>query len=412
MHLLKSFKKSTSKSKYLFAYQVVERLFYFVFFLLLARTLTTEVFGEFSAIFTLANVIYIFFDFGLSIHLQKTLAENKQNSLRVVSEVLYFFVLISVSYLTLSMIIIPHFYSKTNTLLLILITLSVILLAGASNLNAILSAYQKYINIFVSLIWTRPLAIFLFLILSITKYSKIEYYVVIWLLLIVIQIVILAWYIKRIGLFKFALPKRTNILSLLTTTAPLGVAVVFNYLYDKVDILLISKILDFSQVAYYAVPYGLYKSTSLAFSFLLVNGLNRISYISRRFSAVKTFFKSYSLVLLVISFPLALFLFLFSEKILLLLYSSTYVQSFSVLRILSLGIVGMALNNLTGTMLNGMGKYKLNMYIVLSAFLINLIGNYLFLPYYGIIASAVITVITEYYIFFVGILNILKLEEH
>ncbi|MGC8857501.1 MAG: oligosaccharide flippase family protein [Ignavibacteria bacterium] len=411
MNFLSSLKKSVSVSKHLFAYQVGERAFFFVFFLLIARTLPTEIFGEFSSVFTLAGVICIFFDFGLPIHLQKTLAEKRHNNSKIVSEALWFFVFISMLSLILSLIIISRFYSQTNILIIFLITFSVILMTGITNLNAILLAHQKYKNILTSLIWTRPLIIFFTLILLLTKHAQIEYYAGIWLAGIVFQILTLVWYLRNLNL-KIILPTLRNILLLVTTTGPLGVAVVFNYLYDKVDVLLISKILDFSQVAYYAVPYGIYKSTSLAFGFLLVSGLNRISSVSRRTSAIWLFFKYYSRFLLVISLPLSFLLFVLSDKILLLLYGNVYVQSTLVLKILSLGLIGMSLNNLTGVILNGIGKYKVNMYIVMSAFLSNIIVNYLLLPYYGIVASAVITVITEYYIFFVGFINILKLEDH
>jgi O-antigen/teichoic acid export membrane protein len=91
------------------------------------------------------------------------------------------------------------------------------------------------------------------------------------------------------------------------------------------------------------------------------------------------------------------------------LYGNEYLQSTLILKILSVGLVGMSFNNLTGIILNGMGKYKINMYIAISAFMINITINYLLLPYYGIVASALITVIIEYYIFFGGLTNILKL---
>jgi len=410
MSFLISFKKSVSTSKYIFGYQLAERIFYFGFFLLMARTLTAEIFGEFTAVFTFANVIYVFFDFGLSIHLQKKIAEKKHNSSKIITEALWFFIIISILYLFLSLFIISKFYPKTDLFFIIIVVFSIILLACTSSLSAIFLAHQRYKDILGSIILTRPLIILLILFLIIIKLIQIEYFIEIWLIGIVFQIIILVWNLKNLNLdFKIVPTSFKNVFLFVTTIVPLGGAVIFNYLYDKIDVLLISKILDFSQVAYYTIPYGIYKSSSLAFNFLLISGLNRISSVSRRNSAVWLFFKLYSRLLLIITLPLFFLLYLFSDKILMFLYGNEYLQSTIILKILSVGLVGMSFNNLTGIILNGIGKYKINMYIAISAFMINITINYLLLPYYGIVASALITVIIEYYIFFGGLTNILKL---
>lgn len=401
------FKREIFISGYFLIYQIVERFFFFAFFLLMVRTLTPEVYGEFAAVFTLINATYIFFEFGLSIHLQRTLATQKENTPELLSEALCLFGISSLLYFIFSITGISRFYPQTRMSIFALVTLVVLMFAVVSNLIAVLSAYRKYKNIFISLIWTRIAIIILFIALIIIRETRLEFLICLLLAGVFSQIIILIRYIGKLQL-QLKTPNPRNIFSLATITIPLGLTALFNYLYDKLDVLLISKLLDFSQVAYYNVPYGIYKSTSLVFSFLLVEGLNRISYISRRASAIKTFFYLYSRVLLFICIPLTVIVFFFSDTILLLLYGNTYLPSSQVLRILAIGIVGMALNNLTGVILNGTGRYKTNMYIVLTALLINTILNYLLLQYYGIVISAIITVLTEYFLFVAGTFNIFK----
>ncbi|MEZ4689432.1 MAG: hypothetical protein R3A12_04340 [Ignavibacteria bacterium] len=52
--------------------------------------------------------------------------------------------------------------------------------------------------------------------------------------------------------------------SLIKLSLPLESGSYFNFLYDKIDIL-ISKLTDFDQTAYYNVAYGIYKSSSILF---------------------------------------------------------------------------------------------------------------------------------------------------
>ena len=195
------------------------------------------------------------------------------------------------------------------------------------------------------------------------------------------------------SIFNFA-----KILNIVRLSAPLGMAVIFNFLYDKIDIILISKLTDFSQVSFYSVGYGIYKSSSFAFSFLLISGFTRVSYLSRKKYAVKLFFIKYFKLILTISIFINVFLFFASDIIINIIYSVKYFNSILILKILSFAIIGLALNNLTGIILNALGLFKQNMFVTLSGLVINIILNIILIPYYGIIAAALTSILTEYII--------------
>jgi O-antigen/teichoic acid export membrane protein len=186
--------------------------------------------------------------------------------------------------------------------------------------------------------------------------------------------------------------------ALLKLSIPLGLAVVFNYLYDKIDILLISKFTDYTRVGFYNIGYGIFKASSIAFSFLLVSGLTRVSYLSRNKYAVKLFFKKYSVLLFCLGLILTILLFLFSDLAVRIIYTEKFLPSANILKIVSFGVIGLALNNLTGVILNGLGLYKENMYVTFTGLVFNVIFNVIFIPVYGIIAAAIISVFTEYFI--------------
>ncbi len=193
--------------------------------------------------------------------------------------------------------------------------------------------------------------------------------------------------------------KFNQLFAILKISMPLGLAVIFNLLYDKIDIILISAITNFNETAFYNIGYGVYKSSTIVFSFIFISGFTRISYLSRNKKAVRLFFKKYFIVLICICIPLTIILITFSDILINLIYTRKYENASDILKILSIAIFGLAINNLTGIILNGLGLYKQNMIITLIGLIINVILNIIFIPQFGIKAAAVVTVITEYFIF-------------
>jgi O-antigen/teichoic acid export membrane protein len=190
----------------------------------------------------------------------------------------------------------------------------------------------------------------------------------------------------------------SGIKKMVSVSIPLGLAVIFNFLYDKIDILLISKLLDYNEAAFYSIAYGLFKASALGFSFLLVSGFTKIAELDRDTGKIKDFFNEHAKIISAICMIISIILFFFADLIIDTIYTGKFYDSIPVLKILSVGILAMGLNNLTGIILNGMGYFKIVMYITLYALIMNVALNVLFIPLYGITAAAVLTVITEYFI--------------
>jgi len=187
----------------------------------------------------------------------------------------------------------------------------------------------------------------------------------------------------------------------LKAAIPLGLAVIFNFMYDKIDVLLISKMKDFNEVAFYNIGYGIYKSATIGFSFLLVAGFTRISAVSNDKTAVKAFFKDHLKIITIICVIITILMFILSNVIVNLFYTDRYSGASIVIKILAFGFIGMGLNNLTGITLNGMGFFKTVMYITIYGLIVNVLLNIFFIPFYGIKAASAVSVITEYVVFFI-----------
>ena len=119
--------------------------------------------------------------------------------------------------------------------------------------------------------------------------------------------------------------------AILKLSIPLGLAVLFNFMYDKFDVLLISKLKDFSEVAYYNVGYGVFKSAMMSYSFMLAVGFTRVSKLSRNKRAVKLFFEKYFVVVLGISGAVSIFLYFSSNWLIKIIYTVKFIPSVPVL---------------------------------------------------------------------------------
>jgi O-antigen/teichoic acid export membrane protein len=223
---------------------------------------------------------------------------------------------------------------------------------------------------------------------------------------LILNLLLLKKYSIAISVKNFAFSKA---ITLIKYSLPLGLAVIFNFLYDKLDIILISKLTDYYNAGYYNAAYGIYKTSSIIFSFLLVAGFTKVSEMKNDYLSIKEFLNQHIKIISYICLTAALVIFIFANLIINIFYTEKFSSSVFILRILSLGIIAMGLNNLTGTVINAMGYFRIVMYVTLYGLIFNVLLNIIYIPLYGIAASAVITVLTEILIFGAEFYFIIKL---
>lgn len=368
-------------------------------FLLVARKYPTGLYGELITIFSIANIFMILFDLGLPVLLQKEISAAKQNSAELFSNIFAINLFIFPVYFILSFTYCKYFLDGFSFGLFFPVIISIYVFSVSGLLNKALSGLNAFKSQFISLLLSRIITLIFFFPAIYFFEMNLDY--VLWILFIgaFIQFIILSVYIKRNKL-KLSVGKinPVKIKSVISISAPLGFAVIFNFLYDKIDIVIISKLTNFDEVAFYSVAYGIFKTTVIAYSFLFASGLTRISFIGKNKRAVMLFLKKYSTSLFYICSVITIVLFFGAEIIVKLIYTDSFDNSVPVLKILSFAAIGLGLNSLTGVILNGLGLFKMNMIITLIGLIINVILNLYFIPVYGIAAAAIVTVLTEYFI--------------
>lgn len=415
---IKKYKSLITGSKYIFLLNLSDKLFSFVIMLLLARNFPQEIYGQIVTLIALSMVFAAVFDLGLPIFIQREIAESQEIASIVFSRVFTLGSIMILFYYTANILALKIFYPDIPYTLFTVISVMIYISFLVNLTNKTLSGLNEYKQQFLAFILPRIL-ILIFFMAGIYYYTlSVSTLLSIMLAGIALNLVFaLAYVYKKNIKISFSFFSINSVLKIIGVSIPLGLAVVFNFLYDKLDLLLISKLIDYESAAYYSVAYGLFKSASITFSFLLVSGFTKVAELKRDPVPIRLFLKEHAQLVSAICITGTLILFFFSEYIVGILYSGKFSESAFILQILSAALLAMGLNNLTGVILNGMGYFKVVMYITLYALIMNVVLNIMFIPLYGIKAAAVMTVITEYFILIIEwiylkkILNSLKAKQ-
>jgi O-antigen/teichoic acid export membrane protein len=397
-------------SKYVLLLNITDKIFSFIVMLLFARILSIQNYGEIVTLFTLSLTLVTIFDLGLPIYMQRQLTIEPLNSSGIFSSVFTAGLLVFIIYILAGSVYFYFFLNELPVRVFLLIS-GLIYISHLVNLcNRALSSREEFKSQFYSFLFPRLIILAAF-ITGVTVFTfSADTLLIIMLLGFLVNLALVLVNVSKTGInLKIKSFSLGPVLPVIMTSLPLGLAVVFNYLYDKIDILLISKMIDYNAVAIYSAGYGLFKGAAVSFSFLLVPAFTRISSASIDKQKVNSFFREYFKIILIICLTASIAAFLFSDIFIKFLYTERFSGSAGILKILAPAIIAAGLNNLTGTTLNGMGYFKIVMFITLYALLMNVVLNILFIPRYGIQASAVITVITEYFIFFVELYYLRKI---
>lgn len=390
-----------SKSKYVLLLNITDKVFSFIIMLIFARMFMPEAYGELITLFTLSMVFITIFDLGIPLYLQREVALNPENASENFSLAFTAGLILFAGYFITAGISVKVIYPEVSFILFGLTAVMFYISSLVNICNRALSGISDFKSQFKAFVIPRLLIVIVF-------FAGIYYFsfgmnilIITMLAGFALNLAIAMFYIGKSGIqFSIKCFSFRKFKSILTLSIPLGFAVIFNLLYDKIDVLLISKIVGFADTAYYNVGYGIFKASALAFSFLLVPAFTEVASLKNNKAALKLFLKEYSVMILTICLVVAAALFFLSGLLVQFLYTSKFRDSVLVLQILVFAIMAMGMNNLTGIMLNGMGYYKVVMYITLYGLVFNVSLNLIFIPVYGIIAASVLTVLTEYTIFF------------
>jgi len=399
-----------SDSKYLFFFSVVERSFFFLFFLILARKVSQNDYGQIVVILTSANMYAFFFNLGFSIFIQKEVASKKEDIFHYYKYFLNITFILFLLFFPSGLIFFSNFYTDFSLFNSSIILISSYLFQLAYLPISFLNGKKNYKIQFKVISINRAIGLILLIILFFFAENENSYFLMIIMITTFCYVFYLLLYIQnRYSKIKTdAKPNINYFLITLKFIVPIYFTSLLNYFYDKTDLLLISNILGYSEAGYYSIAYGIVKSSTIFFSFLLTSFYSDISGVVNNDSELKKIIEKNIKLLLPIVLLLSLILFSFSDLIINIFYGIRYENSIPVFRVLSFSLIFIGINYLVGNIINAIGSYKINFVNMLLVLILNILLNIIFIKYYGIIASAFAYIISELFLFFLGIFYLIR----
>lgn len=401
-------KYNIEKNFYIFFSIFLERLTFLVLYIILARIVGHTEFGFVLSVFALLNILNGILDLGIPFYLQRETASKLLTYNQLINS--FYIKFFTLFIYTATPLI--YFNNKIYDYPLILLIISINFIYGfGSILQGVLNGSANYKDNFIALLLSRAI---LFTSYGIAFFTKAEIKVYLLLIILILLIQIIHQYLKVKKVIHKVKETGINFLlirNILKSSLPIGVGLIFVITYDRIDVLLIEKIIDLKAVAIYSVAYSLYRNSSIFSNIILVRAYTDLSESFGVKGLIQfAYVKSILFELLILCAILFMLFQLIPEILIKAIYGSSFYMSANLLKILAFGIPAMLLNNMTGVVLNSIRREKIPMITTAIAVPVNVLLNISLIPIYGVLGAVYTTIITEILVFVLQAIIILKIN--
>ncbi len=408
---LRSIGSLVARGQYTAYAAVIEKFSFFLFFVALARRLGVAEYGGIVAVFALCNVLQSFFECGFHFYFQREAAARNPSLAAEFRSALLFRLAIAAIYPLLLILLMPA-TAAVSLPNMMMIAASVYLFGFAGMYAGLLNGFEAYRTHAGIVLISRILlvaAAAVFFAGSLAPEAALGGV----LLSAAVQCLLALRSVHRSPGFTGREARAPRMLRrILRSSMPIGAGLIFVWIYDKIDVVLIQGFLGSRQVSYYAVAYSVYRIPQMALGVILTPLFTDLSR-SGAVSPIRRWKDAAPAALVMLLLAVAsIFLFRqFDRLILTLTYGAGYGESDWILRGLAAAIPGLFFNNLTGVLLNSRRRERAVMATTFAAMLLNLAVNILFLPRWGVAAAIAATVATEYFLFAAQLTILLRGKE-
>ncbi|WP_311747227.1 oligosaccharide flippase family protein [Proteus terrae] len=355
----------------------------------IANQLNPNDFGEFSSNLALIMLLVPFVAMGADSYLLKIYADKKGN----VSEYNSFWIVYFIFTLVLS-ILIYIIFSTNSSLILISILASQALINYISAIYQTKSKYKK-----LSLIQTLQ-SLFRFFTLIILSYSlslniNLVYYSYFFVSIIIIIICIIL-IIKESDFI--AIKNIKNIKLYFFQAIPFGLTPLLHLIYFQSDIILIDRLYSPTEAGFYSAAFMLITASYILPAVIYQKYLLPYIHIFNANNDITSEFKIFktgAFIILPISIIIFLIYYFSSPYVVLMIFGEAYKKTQEIMLILSICIIFRYLSSHVGLFLTAGNLIKVKNKNMLLCAIINILLNVIFIPSFGSIAAAYITVVTE-----------------
>lgn len=367
---------------------VLTKLFAIIFTVVLARTLTANDYGLFKYVLSLASIFSILL-LGIPVSLTKYISQYRTQQTKIDKYVSTGITLSILLFLLTSIVIILYGANSIFTLLVVLkITVDAFyyaLIRGLINFNKLL-AFRFVTNLLNAIL-------VLIAVLSFTDIS-ISLAIAIYVSTPIISILIFETIQNEKFRIKLKHFSKKCAIKILKFAAPVIIASVGYDIMFNIDTIIIKQLEGLESVATYSIA----RTLTLVFTFisgatvtLLMPKISNFLSHNNDFAYILRVTKKTLMVILLSSLTIYIAYVLFGELIIRLLFTEKYLDAFYPLLLLSLGQIFFSGFSIIWSVWEGQGKPYLPSIITILGALLNIIGNYILIPLYGINGAAIST---------------------
>jgi O-antigen/teichoic acid export membrane protein len=380
----------------LYAGEVINQVLTLVLIIFISRHLGDVGLGKYSFAFSFVALFLLLADFGLPTLITKEVARNSKLSQLHLSKTFTLKFLLNLLTLLVTLIAIAVLRKDTETIMLVILaSIAMFFYNFAGVFRSIFQASELMKYEVISKIAERSVAAVFGIYLLMKGYGVFALFIVLIASNAVYYLIMHILISKKFSKVRLSIDaaywKRA-----IKQSLPFWLTLIFVSIYFRIDTIMLGFMKGYAATGLYNAAYKIIE-VFIKIPFLLIIAVFPAMTKLYNVSAEKTkmiYEKSYY-YMLVLAVPVSAGLIIFSDKIIIAVYGSQFVDSIIALQILSISLFFAFINYLMGYLLNSIDKQKLFTLTTGISTGFNIILNLFLIPRYSYIGAGIATVISE-----------------
>lgn len=190
-------------------------------------------------------------------------------------------------------------------------------------------------------------------------------------------------------------PPRTEVIRFIRTAIPFGTASLLASLYFTIDLTLLGWLVVPSALARYAVAVRLLSVMVLIPGFVMAAGIPGLTRSTETRAQLSRFAATLTKWIAMTALPLGVGVAVFARPAVLIAFGHAYLGAVPLVRILMVAAFLAFISNVTGILMVTVGIVRRQIIFNTISLIVDVAGNILLVPRYGVTASAWLTVLSE-----------------
>ncbi|OGL88483.1 hypothetical protein A3H75_02280 [Candidatus Uhrbacteria bacterium RIFCSPLOWO2_02_FULL_51_9] len=390
---------------------VGQKILSFLYFTFIARMVGAEDTGKYFLALSFTTIFAVITDFGLSPSLNREVARKPEEASKHLGSVLAVkTLLIAGTYVVMMLVAYVLNYSAEMRLLIALSGITMIFDSLHLSLYAVLRGLHKLKYEALAIVMSQ------FTTLCIGTVALILGQPLVWLIIAFIvssflNVLYASYMLRHHGHVRITLGwNRPLIASLLVVAFPFALAGLFARVYSYSDTVFLSKLAGNAAVGWYSIPNKItfaFQFIPLALSAALYPRMSE-AFVSDRAHLTYLFERAMK-YLIIVAMPLAVFLSVLSQEIILTIYTAEYAPAIVPMQILLASLLFAFIDFPVGALLNGCNRQGTQTTAMGIAMVVNVATNILLIPSYGVIGAAIAALCGNVTLFVAGYVFVPKI---